>query len=652
MTKCFFADRAYQAATVVLASTLYCASAQAGALTGCQLVPNPNLTGSTISVFAPACNNLFFSNFGAIVTYNALVNSAELANYGQLTNLTGQLTNAATLTNHGTLNNESTLLNHGTLTNAATLTNQGTLNNDSTLLNRGTLSNTATLTNQGTLTNDGTLLNHGTLSNTATLTNQGTLTNDGTLLNNGALVNSQAMSNVGTVTNFGTVTNHRTVDNFGALTNYGTLQNFGTLNQRAGSLTGLLGTIENMAAGQLLISSSASVSNSRLINRAGGVLALNVGAALALRQATLSNDAASTLNVGNGAKLDVTQSSTLNTSGLIDLSDFSVLSVDSSSTVESRGTLTLEDFARLSNAGTFTHRGTLTNDGAITNTGAFSVASYGRVIGDGTYMQTRGRTMIEGSLTQAGVTLQGGTLVLERTGTTLTAGTLVQSGQSQTTINADTKLTATAYTLRGGVIEVAPGARLSGGTFMQDGGTLVVDGTMTSSATLNAGVLSGKGTLDALTVNGGAVFAGGDGAVGQLTFAALVAANGFDGGVFGVDILGSAASGLYDVYHVAGVADLFGGAVNSGILDVYAGVNLAPGAYRVLQADGGLNAQFAEINYGGSYDSALYRFSPVYDATGLTLLVAAVPEPSEVGMMLVGLALIGVVGRKRFVAGA
>lgn len=401
-------------------------------------------------------------------------NTGTLNNYGTLTNTTGAfLTNNGTLINYGTLNNAGSTGNYALFSNSGTLNNSGVLFNDGAgfLPNRGTINNLSGAifyNNSGTLVNyaGGTLSNAGTVFNSATLRNYGTLSNNvgSTVMNTSALrnmsgaglTNAGVFNNTGSLRNYAgaALTNSGTLNNNtgGSLRNYSTtftnsgtfnnnyeLRNFagavitnsGTLNHNAGFSLRNDGTLNNTVSGTLN-------SNTVLFNMAGAVLnnsgtLNNNGASPLLRNyGTLNNNAGATLSNStllvnqNGATL--TNGGTLNNNSGGNLRNYANATLANTGTLNNNSGASLRTYA----TSTFTNSGTLVNSGSLfnpagatfSNAGTLTVNAGGNLYGSGTLTQSAGTLRANGTLTQANIAINGGTL----TGTGTVTGAVVNSG--------------------------------------------------------------------------------------------------------------------------------------------------------------------------------------------------------------------------------
>ncbi len=500
--------------------------------------PNPAGNTITInSIFFPGENFLVFENYGgidissppsALINYAILNNNggATLSNSGGLNNISG-----AILNNRGMLNNNvgATLSNNGSLNNngGAILNNRGMLNNNAgaTLINSGSLNNTgginivggSNLVNIGILTNNyganlssqigSRLDNYGILDNYASSINGGgglgllgVVNNSGTLNNHSGATMLSAVSFVnnlagaslnndgdlgvgfsiltGGLNNYGTLNNnsHIFINNVGSsisdLENYGLLNNIGSLDAY-----GYLGNNGHLVSnGTLTIhNNGAMVNNGQLDNHAQ----LTNDGGLLRNLINLNNSG----TLGNNGNLE--NNGTLNNSGTLnnnaDLFNKAAI-LNNSGTLNNAAGATLVNYGAINGNSVLYNTGilnnnagaTLQNDGTLRNdTG--TVNNAGAITGTGTYIQTVGRTINNGTLTQALIQIDGGSL----------------SGTG--TINGNVNI--------GSAGSVNPG---------NSPGTLTINGDFASSGNLVfelAGL--GSGQYDVLNINGNLFFTGG-----------------------------------------------------------------------------------------------------------------------------------------------
>ncbi|MBU1195410.1 MAG: hypothetical protein KKE62_19140 [Proteobacteria bacterium] len=479
----------------------------------------------------------YMYNYGAISNYTGskMGNGGTLTNYagGEITNYAGStLSNYGTLTNAGILTNAGTfdqyyaisqsparkLVNSGTLTNSGTikiatktsLENSGNFNNSGALNIAGmwvsqyvvgpvNLTNTGTLTNSGSLNITGTpyssnsfvqalLTNRGllTLTGTGTLTsNNGTLKNYNTLTNHGTMT-STTSNYVGdwgriynysgaTIDNYGTMTTNHILDNYGTIRNYGTLEasymlnnlSGATLTNHAGAKLGgglyNYGTLHNSGRMTLLHNYGTSHNHAGATQQDGALF--NYG--------MLSNNAGATLSgafgVTNGTDAVLNNYGTMNHW----YSDWYGQSTDNSGTLNNYGMLS--NSRTLKNAGTLVNNSgaTLNNSGYLDNSGMLKLLESSVTTGMGTYTQTAGQTINNGTFTQALVDIQGGTL----------------SGNG--TINGDVTLASTAT--------LSPG---------NSPGTMSINGSYSQAKDAILEIELGSTSYDILNITGTASLAG------------------------------------------------------------------------------------------------------------------------------------------------
>jgi hypothetical protein len=420
------------------------AQAQAAPL-GCNVNQTVNVTTSTVN--AVTCtiilpdgrvrisnSSLSNTNTGELTNNGKLINEAN-DGFGLVGNPAGYNFNndgiGSELNTAGSLVNNGYLLNSGvngisTLTNetGAVLTNNGELYNEtrdndsnSTLNNLGTLTNnyhlhnesfgvgsTSTITNAAgaEIKNKGLLVNGSYDGGTSTLTNSGKLTNSGIYNKDseneiyGGLYNiSEGEDSKSTLTNSGTLTNTAILINDSY---YG---GESSLNNEAGATLTNEGYLGN---------SSDYHSTSTLTNKAGAILTNKAGA-------TLNNESGS--NYGSGASTLTNEGNLIN-NGYLD--NFSY----------DDGTSTLD------NTGTLINNGTIYNNASITNSGTFDITTYGAMVNYGTFTQTAGSTIVNGSIYGGTMDIKGGSLsgsgTIEAESITIGEDATVKPGNSPGTL--------------------------------------------------------------------------------------------------------------------------------------------------------------------------------------------------------------------------
>ncbi len=264
--------------------------------------------------------------------------------------------------------------------------------------------------------------------------------------------------------------------------------------------------------------------------------------------------------------------------------------------------------------------GTLLLTGQNTSTGATTINAGTLQLGDGG---------TSGSISKDSALTVNGTLVINRSNNTIQGvdfgaitgtGGLTQNGSGSTTLSL-----VNSYT---------------GGTTI-NAGTLVLNGTITGTTTVNNGcTLAGdNSTMGNATINNGGTFSpGGGSAIGALTLNGDLALNTssiftvqFDSTAIAVDAITlngnlNIASGA-----VLNVSDIGSNPIN--IFDVPASVITYTGAW-----NGGIFAGLPDDSYFMSAGQA-YQIS--YDGGAVTLtMVAAIPEPCTAVSLLGGLGIL------------
>lgn len=180
-----------------------------------------------------------------------------------------------------------------------------------------------------------------------------------------------------------------------------------------------------------------------------------------------------------------------------------------------------------------------------------------------------------------------------------------------------------ALLLNDGMVDIAGRSRLTLGRAglepsevvygqYQDNASTYIDGTLTAPRMLFMAGSFGAGSADGI---------GWADLVGQeVTFGAAV---------FDVDV--------FDLQH-HDLVTTSANAMLGGTLDISFADGVTPGTLRILQAEGGIGGQFAQVT--SNLDPSTYRVSAVYGSHSVDLTISAVPEPSAVALFAGGVALL------------
>jgi len=504
------ANNTYSGTTVISAGTLQIGD---GGTTG------------TLGTGAVTDNGtLTFNRSDSLIVSNAISGSGRLIQDGTGTTiLTGNNTYSGTTTiNTGTLQvgdgGTTGTLGTGTVNNSSVLA----FNRSNTLVVGNTITGTGSLTQIGTGTtiltgtntySGDTLINAGTLQigNGGTTGSLGTgaVINDSVLSfnRNNTLTVSNLISGTGSLTQAGSGTTVLAADN---TYSGGTTISAGTLQIGNGGTTGWLGSGDITNNGTLAFNRSDSVTLDNIIAGSGNVSQLGAGTLILTATNTYSGTTTisnGTLQVGNGGT-----TGTLGTGGVVnnaalafDRSDSVVVSnmITGAGSLTQAGTGTLILLADNDyRGGTVINAGTLqVGDGGTTGalgTGAVSVA--------GALVFNRTNDVIAaniisgvGSLTQAGA----GTLTLTRTNT-YSGGTWIRNGGTLIVRN-NNAVGSGSLNVVNGTLQVGQQSLNVGGNYAQTAdGTLVLTlATAAEYGQLNiAGTASLNGALQVLTTNG------------------------------------------------------------------------------------------------------------------------------------------------------
>ena len=224
--------------------------------------------------------------------------------------------------------------------------------------------------------------------------------------------------------------------------------------------------------------------------------------------------------------------------------------------------------------------------GAFSPSSAFSVAG-GAVLALAGFNQTIGSLSGAGTVTLGSATLTTGN---DNTSTTFSGALSGTGGLSK---------------IGNGVLTLSGNSSFTGATTVNGGG-LVVDGSLASAVTINAGTLGGGGSVGGLVANGGVLAPGNS--IGTFSVNGNFAQN---GGVYQVEVN---AAGQGDRINVTGTATLNGGSVQ---VLAQGGTYARNTTYTILSATGGLRGAWS----GVSSNFAFLVPSLSYDANNAYLLL-------------------------------
>ncbi|TXT23052.1 MAG: hypothetical protein FD134_2296 [Gallionellaceae bacterium] len=285
--------------------------------------------------------------------------------------------------------------------------------------------------------------------------------------------------------------------------------------------------------------------------------------------------------------------------------------------------------------------------------------------GEGIFNQTGGTNTVAGNLTLGLAPGSSGTYTLD--GGTLNVGNIVYGGgrgvfnYNGGTLNVTGNSVALNAFVSNSNFTLGSGQTLTAsegitnnanGSFTVGAGATVAAGGL---GLVNYGLLGGTGTVAGNVISSGNVGPGNSPGMlsitGDYTQSAL--------GTFTAEIGGLLAGTQYDVLNVSGTAFL-DGLLNVSLYDLGGGL-FAPhaGDYFDILTASTITGSFSSLSFATLSDPNLFwRVSYLTDAIGTTDVVrlsvaqnavvpAPVPEPETYAMLLAGLGLLGVAGRRR-----
>jgi T5SS/PEP-CTERM-associated repeat protein len=379
---------------------------------------------------------------------------------------------------------------------------------------------------------------------------------------------------------------------------------------------GSKGTL-NLDGGTLQVG-SGSIASGGVFNWASGTLGFTGNATVG------SGLLASTTALGTGKTLNVASNLTIGSGKTIALAGGQF----------SANTLTLNG-------------GSITSTGAVDLTNTGTLTGYGTVAGNVTGGATNTITASGGALTLGNANANGGYAF---------GGTLNVGSQQVALLSADKAQLGTTTNLgAGGTLSTVNGANLASGNTVSFNGDSTIQGNFTN----NGNVAGSAGTLNfANNVNGAGSYAGNIAFQAAFNPGNSPASVSFGGGnatfastsVLTMELLGSTPGTQYD--QLVGINSLsFNGKLNLVFAEGYVPLT---GSSFALFGFNSFNGSFgtAENGYASitvaGYDRAKLDFSHLAtDGTLRLATVTAVPEPESYAMFLAGLALMGVMARRR-----
>jgi hypothetical protein len=523
----------------------------------------------------------------------------------------------------------------------------------------------------GSTINTGTFTNHGTTNiNTGDFENARFFTNTGTVRISEGATFTNASSGIyhplpgGTTRIDGNFINNFAVQNGGAIT----VSTTGSYSQVAGTSpigtgTGNGGSFTN--AGQVYIGKDTSFNSSpgaagqssagHYVQQVGGTTRIDGSFN---NRGYVTNEGAITV----GATGKYLQSRA-------DITGFPPVSTTNTGTFTNAGQVRIGEgtsfgnFPRLENGappavgGQYIQQigGTTQIDGSFLNGGGRVTNEYKITVGaTGTFNQTRSSAPVPGTPTTVNIgafTNAGNTLI--NAGTFTNQGSLVNSGTVQIGGNGAGTLTNQGAVINTGTFDVAALGQVSGaGSYLQNAAVAqtIVNGTFGNNIALQAGNLSGTGTITGMVANtGGVVQPGSSVLPGTLTLA------NYTQGIYGrldLKIGGLLAGTQYDVLKVTGPGT-FGGRLSVSLINGF-----TPGLgnrFDLLTCSLGCSGLNSGALFSGgvslpSLTSGLDWISGLTDggnSFSLTVVAAAVSAPEPGTLLLVASGLVGLVAWQR-----
>ncbi len=434
-------------------------------------------------------------------------------------------------------------IHSGLTINTGTFANAGTTN-----INTGVFENARFFTNTGivrigegtTFTNTDGGIYHQPPGSTTKI--DGNFTNSFAVQNGGAItVSTTGLYSQVAGTSFGTGTG-----NGGIFTNAGQVrigEGTGFSNIVLADRPSSSGQYVQLASGTTQI--NGSFDNPGRVTNEGAIMVVGAtGQYLQSRAATTGLPAASTGNIGtftNAGQVRIGEGTSF--------SNFSNRGLPVAQYIQQAGGVTQID-------------GTFQNAAArVENAGSMTVGA------TGTYLQAFNKFVpVVSTTVNSGSFVNAGNTAINA-GTFTNHGSVVNSGILQVAVYGAGTLTNQGTMVNAGTVEVGTLGQVSGtGSYVQNAAAAqtIVNGTFAHNITLQAGTLTGTGTIQGAVQNSGGLLLPGNNGLGTLTIKGQYAQG--VGGTFGVNLAGLSSFGLLAVQGT-GAAVTLGGSLQVGLLN-------------------------------------------------------------------------------------